>query len=133
MKGIKVNKYIKKILSEDEELTKIVAVKNIKAMVLQPTQYPFISFKRKSLEVEYTKDIPTEDKVMVEIICVSNDYTQTIDMAQRVRDILDFHVYKDSKEKVFISQIRMFDVEEDTVEDAFVQTLTFEFRIQDLS
>ena len=102
-------------------------------MVLQPTQYPFISFKRKSLEVEYTKDIPTEDKVMVEIICVSNDYTQTIDMAQRVRDILDFHVYTDSKEKVFISQIRMFDVEEDTVEDAFVQTLTFEFRIQDLS
>lgn len=133
MKGIKVNKYIKKILSEDEELTKIVAVKNIKAMVLQPTQYPFISFKRKSLEVEYTKDIPTEDKVMVEIICVSNDYTQTIDMAQRVRDILDFHVYTDSKEKVFISQIRMFDVEEDAVEDAFVQTLTFEFRIQDLS
>ena len=133
MKGIKVNKYIKKILSEDEELTKIVSVKNIKAMVLQPTQYPFISFKRKSLEVEYTKDIPTEDKVMVEIICVSNDYTQTIDMAQRVRDILDFHVYTDSKEKVFISQIRMFDVEEDTVEDAFVQTLTFEFRIQDLS
>ena len=133
MKGLLINKYLKKILSEDELLTNIVNVKNIKAMVLAPTDFPFVSFKRNSIDTLYAKDLPYEERIMVDIICVSNDYAESIEIAQRVRDILEYHVYQDTEENVQITYMVLNDANEDTISDSYVQTLTFEIHMQQIN
>lgn len=132
MTSISIGKILKKIFSENEELTQLVESKNICSMVLQPTNFPFISFRRNSTEFLYNKDCPTEDKVSVDIIAVSNNYAQSIEIAECVRNILEYHVYKDTNEGVLIDYMILTDANEDTVSDSFVQTLTFEIHIQNI-
>lgn len=132
MKGILINKYLKKIFDNDEKITSLVKKSNIKAMILQPTNFPFISFKRNQVETHYNKDIPYEDVVSVDIICVSNNYSESVEIAQAIRESIEFKVYKDSEENILITKMWMTDANEDTVADSFVQTLTFEIHIQDL-
>lgn len=132
MKGILINKYLKKIFDNDEKITSLVKKSNIKAMILQPTNFPFISFKRNQVETHYNKDIPYEDVVSVDIICVSNNYSESVEIAQAIRESIEFKVYKDSEENILITKMWMTDAGEDTISDSFVQTLTFEIHIQDL-
>jgi hypothetical protein len=79
--GIKANKYIREVLAADENLAALVKPENIKVMVLQPTNFPFISIRRSALETVYNKDIPTEDSVTIEIIVVANEYSQGMEIA----------------------------------------------------
>ena len=46
-----------------------------------------------------------------------------MEIAEKVREILDYKVYKNTAENVFISEIRFFDCIEDTIDDVFVQNL----------
>jgi hypothetical protein len=130
--GIKANKYIREVLAADENLTALVKPENIKVMVLQPTNFPFISIRRSALETVYNKDIPTEDSVTIEITVVANEYSQSMEIAQTVRDILDYKVYLNREENVRITEIRFFDCIEDTVDDVFVQNLTFQLKMQNV-
>lgn len=130
--GIKANKYIREVLAADENLTDIVKVENIKVMVLQPTNFPFVSIKRTALETVYNKDIPTEDLVTIEIAVVTNEYSEGMEIAQIIRDILDYKVYLNRAENVRITEIRFFDCVEDTVDDVFVQNLTFQLKMQNV-
>lgn len=130
--GIKANKYIREVLAADENLTDIVKAENIKVMVLQPTTFPFVSIKRTALETVYNKDIPTEDLVTIEIAVVTNEYSEGMEIAQIIRDILDYKVYLNKEENVRITEIRFFDCVEDTVDDVFVQNLTFQLKMQNV-
>lgn len=130
--GIRANKYIREVLAADENLTALVKPENIKVMVLQPTNYPFISIRRSALETVYNKDIPTEDSVTIEITVVANEYSQGMEIAQTVRDILDDKVYLNKEENVRITEIHFFDCIEDTVDDVFVQNLTFQLKMQNV-
>ena len=132
MTSISIGKILKKIFCENEELTQLVEPKNICSMVLYPTIFPFISFRRNSTEFLYNKDSRTEDKVSIDIICVSNNYAQSVEIAECVRKILEYHVYKDSNEGVLIDYMVLTDASEDTISDSFVQTLTFEIHIQNI-
>lgn len=130
--GIKANKYIREVLAADENLTALVKPENIKVMVLQPTNFPLISIRRSALETVYNKDIPTEDSVTIEITVVANEYSQSMEIAQTVRDILDYKVYLNREENVRITEIRFFDCIEETVDDVFVQNLTFQLKMQNV-
>lgn len=130
--GIKANKYIREVLAADDNLTDIVKADNIKVMVLQPTNFPFVSIKRTALETVYNKDIPTEDLVTIEIAVVTNEYSEGMEIAQIIRDILDYKVYLNRAENVRITEIRFFDCVEDTVDDVFVQNLTFQLKMQNV-
>ena len=133
MTSISLGKILKKIFCENEELTQLVEPKNIVSMVLQPTNFPFISFRRNSTEFLYNKDSRTEDKVSVDIICVSNNYAQSVEIAECVRELLESKVYKDSNEGVLIDYMVLTDANEDSLNDAIVQTLTFEIHIQEIN
>ena len=130
--SISLGKILKKIFCEDEELTQLVEPKNICSMVLQPTNFPFISFRRNSTEVKYNKDCPTLDIINVDIIAVSNNYAQSVEIAECVRNILEYHVYKDTNEGILIDYMVLTDASEDTISESFVQTLTFEIHIQNI-
>ena len=130
--GIKANKYIREILVADENITALVKPENIKVMVLQPTNFPFISIRRSALETVYNKDIPTEDSVTIEITIVANEYSQGMEIAQMVRNTLDYKVYLNREENVRITEILFFDCIEETVDDVFVHNLTFQLKMQNI-
>lgn len=130
--GIKANKYIRTILVSDDELTDLVKPENIKIMVLAPTTFPFISIKRSALETNYVKEMAIEDQCTIEIAVISDEYSVGMEIAEKVREILDYKVYKNSEENVFISEIRFFDCIEDTIDDVFVQNLQFQIKIQNI-
>ena len=127
--GIKANKYIRNILVDDENLTELVKPENIKVMVLQPTSFPFISIRRSALETMYNKDIAMEDCVTIEITVIASEYSQGMEIANTVRQILDYQRYQNREENVRITEIRFFDCIEETVDDVFVQNLTFQLKM----
>ena len=113
MKGLLINKYIRKILIEQKEVTDLVDPRNIKALILSPTSFPFISFQRGNIRPEYTKDGNVEDTVSVEVICVANDYEQAVNIAQAVRETLEKHSYGVPKDNFLIKDMILKDSDED--------------------
>ena len=125
--ALSINKYINKFLTESEAVTELVKVSNIRPLVLAPTTFPYISFMHGNINSEYTKDGWSEDTTEVVIICVSDDYGQTVDIAEAVRELLENSVYKD--EDIYISQIRFSGATEDQIENVFVQRLSFNVKV----
>ena len=89
-------------------------------MVLTPTSYPFISFRRNSTDFLYNKDCITEDRVSLDIICVSDNYSETVQIAECIRNVLEYKVYKNIEDNIFIDYMILTDANEDTINDAFV-------------
>jgi hypothetical protein len=61
------------------------------------------------------------------IICVSDDYGQTVEIAEAVRELLEEKAYKD--DDIYISQIRLVGSTEDQIENVFVQRLSFDVKV----
>ena len=125
--ALSINKYINKFLTTSETVTALVEVQNIRPLILQPTIFPYISFMHGNISSSYTKDGWYEDSTTVDIICVSDDYGQTIDIAEAVRDLLEEKAYKD--DDIYISQIRLVGSTEDQIENVFVQRLSFDVKV----
>ena len=68
-------------------------------------------------------------KLANEIICVSNDYSQSIDIAQEVRNTLDAKRFRD--EEVLIDNIEIESITEEWAENAYLQRLVFNMNIRD--
>jgi len=109
--ALSINKYINKFLTTSETVTALVEVQNIRPLILQPTIFPYISFMHGNISSSYTKDGWYEDSTTVDIICVSDDYGQTVEIAEAVRDLLEEKAYKD--DDIYISQIRLVGSTED--------------------
>ena len=125
--ALSINKYINKFLTASEAVTALVSVSNIRPLILAPTIFPYISFMHGNIVSDYTKDGWFEDRTEVTIICVSDDYGQTVDIAEAVRELLDDKAYSD--DDIFISEIRLSGATEDQIENVFVQRLSFSVKI----
>lgn len=125
--ALSINKYINKFLTESEAVTALVSVSNIRPLILQPTVFPYISFMHSNIQSSYTKDGWSEDSTEVTIICVSDDYGQTVEIAEAVRDLLENVQYKD--DDIYISQLRLNGSTEDQIENVFVQRLSFDCKV----
>ena len=62
------------------------------------------------------------------IVCCSNDYEQSIDIAAAVRDTLEYQSYTD--EDIYIPIIQIEEITEDVVNDTYVQQILISFEIQ---
>ena len=125
--ALHINKYINKFLTESQSIKKLVSIDNIRPLTLAPTTFPYISFMRGNIVSEYSKDGWVEDSTEVTIICVSDVYSQTIDIAAEVRELLDNKMYKGTE--INITQIRLSGATEDEIEGVFVQRLTFSVKV----
>lgn len=123
MKSLEVGKEIYSLLNGDSRLTTLVGNKIYPIIVEKETNYPFIVYKRSNIIPEYTKDFHLKDNVIIDIICVSNNYANGIEIAEIVRDILE------DKRTNDIQSIRLESADEDYIDDAFVQTLSFNLTI----
>ena len=123
MQSLKVGKEIYSHLKENKSLTDIVGNKIYPIIVEKDTNYPFIVYKRSNVIPEYTKDYHFKDFVIVDIICVSNHYVESVEIATLVRESLEDKKYGD------IVSIRLESADEDFIDDAYIQTLTFNLTI----
>ena len=84
------------------------------------TTFPFIIYKRTGLTPESTKD-NTNENVSVEINIASSNYSESIDLAIKVRKALEHKkgIYSD----IAIEDIVIDDATEDYIEDTFISIL----------
>ena len=123
MNSLKVGKEIYSHLKENKSLTDIVGNKIYPIIVEKDTNYPFIVYKRSNVIPDYTKDDHFKDDVIVDIICVSNHYVESVEIATLVRESLEDKKYGD------IVSIKLEGADEDFIDDAYIQTLTFNLTI----
>lgn len=91
------------------------------------TTFPFIIYKRTGLTPESTKD-NTNENVSVEINIASSNYSESIDLAIKVRKALEHK--KGTYSDIAIEDIVIDDATEDYIEDTFIQTLNFKIELQ---
>ena len=123
MNSLKVGKEIYSHLKENKSLTDIVGNKIYPIIVEKDTNYPFIVYKRSNVIPDYTKDYHFKDDVIVDIICVSNHYVESVEIATLVRESLEDKRIGD------INSIRLESADEDFIDDAYIQTLSFNLTI----
>ena len=123
MQSLKVGKEIYSHLKENKSLTDIVGNKIYTIIVENDTNYQFIVYKRSNVIPDYTKDYHFKDDVIVDIICVSNHYVESVEIASLVRESLEDKRIGD------INSIRLESADEDFIDDAYIQTLSFNLTI----
>lgn len=130
MNGIHINKYVRKWLTENPQVTALVSPKNIVPLVVAPTEQPFITFQHGPIEVSYAKcpDAEIVDSVEVLIAIVAADYEQSIDIASAVREAIEYQKYED--EDIYIPLITVEEITEDVESDNYIQSILVSFEIQ---
>lgn len=123
-----VGKHIYKILSENEKLNGYVGNKIFPIVAEEGTKYPFIIFSKTGINSSTSKDGLIKDYVTIDIHIVTINYLEGCTIANEVRNLLDCSIYNDDELK--ITHIRLQNVAEAFQENAYVQTLTFEFQIK---
>ena len=123
MDSLNIGKAIYTILQTSIDLDK----KIYPLIADEGTTFPFIIYKRTGLTHESTKD-NTNENVSVEINIASSNYSESIDLAIKVRKALEHK--KGTYSDIAIEDIVIDDATEDYIEDTFIQTLTFKIELQ---
>lgn len=121
--SISVNKHIYNLLINDEILNGLVGKKIYPIVAEETVSYPFILFTKESAIANYTKDLLMYDTVTISVAIAATNYIQTVEIAERVRQILE------NRRDDYFYNILFDSVTEDFVEDAYIQTLKFTSKI----
>lgn len=130
IQSIRITKYIRNFLLNNKELQKNVRPTSIFPLIANAnTNFPYIVMQRTGIRANYSKAGLIDDNVTIEIICVSNDYSQSIDIAQEVRNTLDAKRFRD--DDILIDNIEIESITEEWAENAYLQRLVFNMNIRD--
>lgn len=121
MTTLQIGKIIKTLLLSNEQLKSYIGDKVYPLIADTSTTYPFIIYRRSSIEKSSTKD-EADESVNVEIYIVSDTYEKSISIAELVRSTLEHR--KGKFEDLYIDDIIISDASESYEGDAFVQYLT---------
>ena len=120
---------IYKKLNDSTELIKLVDSKIYAISTKTETSFPFVIYKRSSLVPEYTKDrYGTGDTVSVEIVVASDNYLNSITIAEEVRKSLENK--RGSYGSFDVIDAKLMSADEDFIEDTFIQRLIFSFKTE---
>lgn len=94
----------------------------------QSAQYPFIVYRRMSLDVANTKDVFNyAEFATCEVIVAHQKYSESISLAQQIKDKLEH--FRGKIDDVHIFSIYLSSASEDFVNDAYIQKLIFRIEI----
>lgn len=94
----------------------------------QSTLYPFAVYYRTGLDsVNYTKDGYGEDSVNFTIAAVADKYYLSCDIANEIRKALELQ--RLVSDDMVISNVRLLGVDESYEDNAYVQRLNFECKV----
>ena len=125
--SIKTTYLIHKVLVEDQDLmTLIGGADHIQLLIGDPdinTMYPIINIKRDLVSpMKSNKDFGS-DRVQFSIKVYSDDYKNSIDIADAIRFALEWHTFQDNEIKLV--NVELVSCSENWVRDAYEQSLTF--------
>lgn len=121
--SISTNKHVYQLLINDEALNKMVDKKIYPIVAEESVTYPFIIFTKDAASGNYSKDLLMYDTVNINVAVAAVNYFQTVNIAERVRQILEN--YRDD----YFINILLDNVTEDFVEDTYIQQLQFSAKI----
>jgi len=91
------------------------------------SKFPFAAIERTGITSIRCKDGQYEDMVNVTIYIADNNYIGSVNIANEVRHWLEGHRYKDND--ITITDVKLTGSSEVYANDAFIQKLDFEMRI----
>ena len=119
-----ITKYIRKILSMNEDLMKMIPIERIFPVdAKQGTKFPFVVVARTGLIESSSKDGIYQDNIEVTVIVVDDNYVNSIEIANEIRKWLEGHIYKD--EDINIRKIRLVSTSEAFYNNAYIQEMGF--------
>lgn len=130
IQSILVAKLVYLFLKNNEELNKYVKGRVFPIVAELGTEFPYVAYSRTSITPIYTKDFYTEDSVGVEIVVASQDYLESLEIANIIRKQFECKRLG-LDDEIIISQSNLVAVTEafDDIANAYVQRLSFEFKV----
>lgn len=122
--GISANKYIYNLLINDTKLKELVGDKIYPLVAEESVTYPFVIFTKEDVNGVYSKDLLVYDSISISVAVAATNYFQTVEVAERVRAILE------NRRDNYFYNILLESVTEEFIDDAFVQNLQFSAKIQ---
>lgn len=121
------NTAIYKILTDNEEIKKIVGNNIYPVVAPLSTKNPYVVYKRQITTQNDNKD-SRYSIVSIEINVYSNNYQQSIKVAELVKNTLE-NVYNKEVESFKIKYIVSTSIDEDYNEDYYSQTMYFDCKV----
>ena len=125
--SLNIGKVIKEILYRDEALNTILKNQVFPLIAEEKTTFPFIVYRRNSIRKASTKDYINDEIASVEIVVASDKYAQSVEIAERVRFVLEHGGY--DGENFSVDNITLSNASEQYMQNTYIQTLTFELEI----
>lgn len=94
------------------------------------TEFPYVAYSRTYITPIYTKDYYTEDSVGIEIVVAAQDYLESLEIANIIRE--QFECKRLGLDDLTVDQINLTSVSEayDDQANAFVQRIVFDFKVR---
>lgn len=125
MTGLSIGLYINEKLGNTPDLITLVGEKVFPISTQKEVTFPFVVYQRSGLTSTYTKDFLSDDTVSVSFIVASDKYFQSVEIAEALRIALEGKRAK----KYGIIETKLVSANEDLIEDTFVQSLVFSFKM----
>lgn len=117
--SISVIKHIFRILSSDKTLNEMVGNKIFPIIAENDITFPFILVTRTSITPITFKTGVAVDKVTFQVVIEDVDYFRTVNIAEKVRELLEL-IHSD-----YFKRIEFSNCNEDFINDTYRQTLQF--------
>ena len=117
--SISVIKHIFRILSSDKTLNEMVGNKIFPIIAENDITFPFILVTRTSITPITFKTGVAVDKVTFQVVIEDVDYFRTVNIAEKVRELLEL-IHSD-----YFKRIEFSNCYEDFLNDTYRQTLQF--------
>ena len=116
-------------LSDSTELAKLISDKIYAISTKTEISFPFVIYRRNSLVPEYTKDrYGTGDTVSVEVAVASDNYLNSVTIAEEVRKALENK--RGQYDNFNVIDAKLISANEAFIEDTFIQSLVFSFKTE---
>lgn len=131
IQSILVAKLVYNFLKSNTELNNYIEGRVFPIVAELGTEFPYVAYSRTYITPTYTKDFHTEDSVGVEIVVASQDYLESLEIANIIRKQFECKRLGLDNE-ITISQSNLLGVTEayDDQANAYIQRLSFDFKVR---
>ena len=123
IKSFLIGEVINELLTSNEELKEILGIKVYPLVASEGSTFPFIVYKRLGVSSNGTKDGYHEDTVEFQITILSETYSQSIDIAQLVRGILERETIK--TDTLELTDCHVMSASEEYQDNTYIQQINF--------
>lgn len=123
-----IGKYIYSKLSGNDDLVSLLGGTKIYPLIADnDVKFPFIVYRRSNLVSMGCKDGMYEDHVLVEVTVVSDKYSKSIEIVNKIRELIE--VQYSSFDDMEICDTTIEAASEDYTDNSYVQRVTFNLKI----